>query len=128
MRVRTGMQQQQQQQQQHSERVLSPIFGSYGGRRTIPPISSRSLVAECARSYVLGILRYCPLGDYAAGSLYSPEIAYLVNCSRYGSAAAAAGDGLDPRTAGEEPFCLFHHLQFYSKIDGMVESSAPVTY
>ena len=27
----------------------------------------------------------------AAGSLYSPEIAYLVNCSRYGS--AAAGDG-----------------------------------
>ena len=25
-----------------SERVLSPIFGSFGGRRTIPPISSRS--------------------------------------------------------------------------------------
>ena len=28
--------------EQHSERVLSPIFGSYEGRRTIPPISSRS--------------------------------------------------------------------------------------
>ena len=28
--------------QQHSERVLSPVFGSYGGRMTIHPISSRS--------------------------------------------------------------------------------------
>ena len=41
-----------------------------------------------------GILRYCPLGDlYAAGSLYSPEIARLVNCSRYGSAAAGGRTG-----------------------------------
>ena len=40
----------------------------------------------CARNLAL-----LPPWRYAAGSLYSPEIAYLVNCSRYGS--AAAGDG-----------------------------------
>ena len=42
-----------------------------------------------------------PWRSYAAGSLYSPEIAYLVNCSRYGS--AAAGGRTEVRRQPEPP-------------------------
>ena len=51
----------------------------------------------CARNLAL----LPPWRSYAAGSLYSPEIAYLVNCSRYGS--AAAGGRTEVRRQPEPP-------------------------
>ena len=36
----------EEEQQQHSERVLSPIFGSYGGRRREPIGEKRAQVAS----------------------------------------------------------------------------------
>ena len=75
-------------QQRHSERALSPIFGSYGGLWTIPPISSRSWWLSvhdlmCSDSCPLPPWRLC-----RRNAIYSPEIGYPVDCSRYGSAAA----------------------------------------